>query len=83
MIGGHQLIVLARDVLQSKLHSNHRYPNPRVGQTLLLAAMMDVAVGDAFAQQQQQLYANQARPSAVLSTDLVLDRDQLQQIRDH
>src|SRR5262245_9614606 len=44
--------------------------------------MMDIAVGDAFAQQQIQVLANQARPSAVLSTDMVLDRDQVQSIRD-
>ena len=43
---------------------------------------MDIRVGDAFAQQQLQFLANQARPSAVLSTDMLLDKDQAQQIRD-
>jgi HK97 family phage portal protein len=76
------LIVPARDVLHIKLHSGHRHPHPLVGETPLTAAMMDIAVGNAFAQQQIQFLANQARPSAVLSTDLVLDRDQVQQIRD-
>jgi HK97 family phage portal protein len=33
-------------------------------------------------QQQLQFYGNQARPSAVLSTDLVLDKDQVQALRD-
>ena len=44
--------------------------------------MADIAVGNAFVQQQLQFLANQARPSAVLSTDLVLDRDQVQALRD-
>jgi HK97 family phage portal protein len=82
LLGEKQLIVPQRDVLHIRLRSNQRYPNPLVGETPLLAAMMDIAVGDAFAQQQLQFLANQSRPSAVLSTDLVLDRDQVQQIRD-
>jgi len=82
MFGDSQLLVPARDVLHVKLHSNHRYPHPLVGETPLAAAMADIAVGNAFAQQQLQFLANQARPSAVLSTDLVLDRDQVQAIRD-
>jgi HK97 family phage portal protein len=82
MFDGGQLLVPSRDVLHIKLHSSHRYPHPLVGETPLFAAMTDIAVGNAFAQQQLQFLANQARPSAVLSTDLVLDRDQVQQIRD-
>jgi phage portal protein BeeE len=82
LFGDNQLLVPARDVLHIKLHSNHRYPHPLVGERPLLTAMTDIAVGDAFAQQQIQFLANQARPSVVLSTDLVLDRDQVQAIRD-
>jgi len=77
-----QLIVPARDVLHIKLRNSQRHPQPLVGEPPLTAALMDVAVGDAFQRQQLQFLANQARPSAVLSTDLVLDRDQAQQIRD-
>src|SRR5215471_19229000 len=82
MFGDSQLVVPARDVLHIKLHSSHRYPHPLVGETPLTAAMMDIAVGNAFAQQQIQFLQNQARPSAVLSTDMLLDKDQAQQIRD-
>jgi HK97 family phage portal protein len=82
LLGGTQFIVPQRDVLHVKLHSGHRYPHPLVGETPLHAAMMDIAVGDAFAKQQLQFLANQARPSAVLSTDMVLDKDQVTQIRD-
>src|SRR5215831_10373193 len=79
---GGQFLVPARDVLHIKLHTNHRYPHPLVGETPLTAAMADVAVGNAFIQQQLQFLANQARPSAVLSTDMVLDRAQVQEIKD-
>lgn len=82
LLSGDQLLVPQRDVWHVKLHSGHRYPHPLVGETPLMAAMADIAVGEAFAQQQIQFLRNQARPSAVLSTDLVLDRDQVQQIRD-
>jgi HK97 family phage portal protein len=82
LLGDTQLIVPQRHVWFVKLHTNHRYPSPLVGETPLMAAMTDIAVGNAFAQRQLQFLANQARPSAVLSTDLVLDRDQVQQIRD-
>jgi HK97 family phage portal protein len=82
MLGGGQLLVPARDVLHIKLRSNARYPSPLVGESPLLAALMDVAVGDAFAKQQLQFLANQARPSAVLSTDLTMSREQVAELRD-
>ena len=44
--------------------------------------MLDVAASGAITQQQVEFYMNQARPSAVLSTDLVLDKDQVQALRD-
>jgi HK97 family phage portal protein len=81
-ISGGQLIVPARDVLHIKLHANSRYPHPLVGESPLIAAMTDVAMTDAFVNQQIGFLLNQNRPSAVLSTDLVLDKDQVQQIRD-
>src|SRR5215469_16570134 len=82
MFGDKQLIVPMRDVLHIRLHDSRRYPRPLVGETPLTAAMADIAVGNAFVQQQIQFLANQARPSAVLSTDLFLSRDEVQQIRD-
>jgi HK97 family phage portal protein len=82
LVGDTQFLVPGRDVLHVKLHTNYRYPSPLVGETPLMAAMADVAVGNAFIQQQIQFLANQARPSAVLSTDLVLSREQTQEIRD-
>jgi HK97 family phage portal protein len=82
MLGGDQLIVPARDCLHIKLHSNRRYPRPLIGESPLVAALSDIALGDALAQQQIQFLLNQARPSAVLSTDLILDKEQVQALRD-
>ena len=62
--------------------TRRRYPYPLVGDTPLGAAMQDVAMSNAMTQQQINFYMNQARPSAVLTTDLILDKDQVQFIRD-
>jgi HK97 family phage portal protein len=76
------LVVPQRDVLHIRLQADRRYPFPLWGQSPLYAALNDMAVTDAIAAQQIQFYLNQARPSAVLSTDLALDKDQTQQLRD-
>src|SRR6516225_444250 len=78
------LVVPRRDVLHIRLHADRtrRYPFPLWGQSPLLAALEDVGVSEAISQQQLQFYINQARPSAVLQTDMVLDKDQVQALRD-
>jgi HK97 family phage portal protein len=78
------LIVPARDVLHIRLHvdRSRRYPFPLWGQTPLLAALNDVGLSEAIATQQMGFYQNQARPSAVVSTDMVLDKDKVQDLRD-
>jgi HK97 family phage portal protein len=81
-LGITQLMVPARDVLHIRLHSNRRYPSPLLGETPLAAAFGDIASYEAIRGQQDQFFRNQARPSAVLSTDLNLDRDQVQALRD-
>ena len=82
-LGGEALIVPARDVLHIRLHTvRHRFPTPLVGESPILAAMSDIGVNAAIAMQQYKFYMNEARPSAVLSTDLTLDKDQVQALRD-
>lgn len=76
------LVVPQRDVLHIRLHADRRYPFPLWGQTPLLAALSDMTTTDAIAQQQIQFYMNQARPSATLQTDMDLDKDQVQALRD-
>jgi HK97 family phage portal protein len=78
-----QLIVPQRDVLHVRLHTTRRrYPFPLVGDTPLGAALQDIMLSSAMTAQQIQFYMNQARPSAVLTTDLILDKDQVQFVRD-
>ena len=78
-----RLIVPQRDVLHIRLNATRRrMPYPLVGDTPLGAAMQDIMLSSAITQQQIQFYMNQARPSAVLTTDLILDKDQVQFIRD-
>jgi HK97 family phage portal protein len=74
--------VPARDVLHVRLHTSERFPRPLVGDTPINAALADVGVGNTIKAQQASFYMNEARPSAVLSTDLVLDKDQVQALRD-
>ena len=78
-----QLIVPQRDVLHVRLHATkRRYPYPLVGDTPLGAAMQDAMLSNAMTAQQINFYMNQARPSFLLGTDLILDKDQVQFIRD-
>ena len=76
------LTVPARDVLHIRLHCiDRKRPFPLKGETPLTAALMDMAAGSAIKGQQIQFYLNQARPSAVLSTDAVLRPEQVDQLR--
>jgi HK97 family phage portal protein len=81
-VGPEPLIVPARDCLHVRLNVNRRYPTPLIGESPLVAANGDVNVSNAIAMQQANFYMNEARPSAVLSTDLTLDKDQAQHLRD-
>jgi HK97 family phage portal protein len=76
------LLVPARDVLHVRLHTRYRYPMPLVGDSPIMAAYGDINVSEAINNQQAAFYMNEARPSAVLSTDLTLDKDQVQALRD-
>jgi HK97 family phage portal protein len=78
-----QLIVPMRDVLHIRLHTERtRFPTPLVGLSPLVSTYFDIGVVNAIAQQQTSFYRNEARPSAVLSTDMVLDKDQVAALRD-
>jgi HK97 family phage portal protein len=71
-----------RDVLHVRMHVGRRFPRPLVGESPLVAAYADIGITEAIAAQQTAFYRNEARPSAVLSTDLQLSRDQTQDLRD-
>lgn len=74
------LLVPARDVLHIRLHT--RNWNQLLGESPIVAAARDIAGSDAMKQQQLSFYLNQARPSTVLSTDMILDKDQVTALRD-
>lgn len=88
-LGGNQIVqerfgplapVPARDVLHIRLHTQQY--NPLLGLSPLLSAAFDIAAGDAIKQQQLNFYLNGAKPSFMLSTDLLLDEDQTAAARD-
>jgi len=82
LFGTYPLLVPQRDVLHIRLHADRRYPFPLWGQTPLLSATNEMAITDSIANQQIQFYLNQARPAAVITTDLDLDHDQVQALQD-
>jgi HK97 family phage portal protein len=73
--------VPARDVMHIKLHCD-QLRNPLRGESPLVSAYLDVATGTSIRAQQAQFYQNQAKPGTVLTTDLVLDKDQVSALRD-
>jgi phage portal protein BeeE len=68
------IVVPARDVLHIKLHTPR---HPLIGETPLQAALLDLALTGVIGQQQVTFYRNQARPSFILSTDQILNKEQM------
>lgn len=79
-MGKEPFFVPARDVLHVKLNVSPY--NPLRGDSPIVAAARDLAVNDIIAAQQFQFYMNQAKPSVILTTDLTLDKEQVQMLRD-
>lgn len=73
-----QVRVPARDVLHVRLHTPR---NILIGESPLVAAALDIAATNAALQQQVQFLVNQAKPSIMLSTDSVLTREQVTELR--
>jgi HK97 family phage portal protein len=78
-LGGLLPLTPARDVLHLHLQTPHYHPLR--GVSPMTAAMLDVATNDAVKAQQLQFYLNQAKPGFVLSTDLLLEKDQVEAAR--
>lgn len=70
--------VPARDVLHVRLHTPR---HPLKGESPILAAALDLAMSNAALAQQVQFYINQSRPSFLLTTDVVMKREQAQELR--
>jgi HK97 family phage portal protein len=71
--------VPARDVLHVRLHTPR---HPLKGESPILSAALDLMMSGAALSQQVQFYLNQARPSFLLETDLVMKREQAQELRE-
>lgn len=74
------VMVPARDVLHLKLNTSVH--DPLKGESPIVSAARDIAASNAIAAQQLQFYLNQARPSTVLSTDMKLDKTQVEELRE-
>lgn len=72
------LPVPGRDVLHVRLHTPR---HPLKGESPILAAQLDLAMSGAALNQQVQFYVNQSRPSFLLTTDVVMKREQAQELR--
>jgi HK97 family phage portal protein len=68
----------ARDVLHVRLHTPR---HPLRGESPILAATLQLQMQGAALSQQVQFYLNQARPSFLLKTPLVLNREKMQELR--
>ena len=73
------LIVPQRDVLHIRLHTTR---NQLKGESPVTSAALDIAANSAITAQQISFYTNQARPSTILSTDLVLTKEQADGLRE-
>jgi HK97 family phage portal protein len=71
--------VPARDVLHVRLHTP---VDPLRGESPLLAAAMDIAATDAALAQQIAFLRNEAKPSIMLTTDTILTREQVKDLRE-
>lgn len=76
---GTRLIVPARDVLHLRMHTPN---NPLIGESPLVAAALQMAVGNAALREQILFHSNQSRPSYILSTDQILTMQQATDLRE-
>lgn len=75
---GH-VMVPARDVLHVRLHTPR---HPLIGESPILAAQLALAAGNAALQRQISFFANESKPSIMLSTDNVITKEQALQMKE-
>lgn len=78
MLGVDLLRVPARDVLHMRLHTP---THPLLGVSPITACAIQMATQNVALAQQLTFFANQSRPSFVLSTDQILTRPQVEELR--
>jgi HK97 family phage portal protein len=76
--GGVDFIAPARDVLHLKFHTPR---HPLIGESPIRAAALAIGINVALSQNQSAFFSRMSRPSGVISTDQVLTREQMAQLR--
>jgi HK97 family phage portal protein len=76
--GSIDYIAPARDVLHLKFHTPR---HPLIGESPIKAAALAIGINVALSASQATFFNNMNRPSGILSTDQVLNREQLTQLR--
>jgi HK97 family phage portal protein len=78
MLGNIDVLIPQRDVLHIKMNTPR---HPLVGVSPIEHAAMAIAANSAISGHQASFFNNMSRPSGVLSTDLKLNRDQMNVLR--
>jgi len=76
--GGTDYIAPARDVLHLRFHTPR---HPLIGESPIKAAALAIGINVALSSTQAAFFKNMNRPSGIISTDAVLNREQLNQLR--
>lgn len=76
--GGQQYMVPARDVIHFRDYCPR---HPLIGESPIKAAALALGVNVALAGHQAMFFSQMSRPSGVLSTDMILTRAQIQELR--
>lgn len=76
--GGTDFIAPARDILHLRFHTPR---HPLIGESPIKSAALAIGINVALSKTQTAFYANMNRPSGIMSTDAVLNREQLTSLR--
>jgi HK97 family phage portal protein len=76
--GGTDFVAPARDVLHLRFHTPR---HPLIGESPIKAAALAIGINVALSKTQSAFFSNMNRPSGIISTDQVLNREQLTSLR--
>lgn len=76
--GGADYVAPARDVLHLRFHTPR---HPLIGESPIKAAALAIGTNVALSKSQAVFFSNMNRPSGIISTDAVVTKDQLAQLR--
>lgn len=76
--GGTDFIAPARDVLHLRFHTPR---HPLIGESPIKSAALAIGINVALSETQNLFFRNMNRPSGVISTDQVLNKDQIASLR--